>query len=474
MPTADPRVPQHVVHNDEPDYHPNKDHFGQQSLIESIAEIVGIRAAPPFVASLNGDWGQGKTSVLEAVYQQMTGVKPADYTGQKPQPDYAHVRVVWFDAWRYQHDPTPIVALLNEIRKQLEKMSRLAHYKEKGKKTAQIAVESSLQSLASLTSGLLGAGGGDNIVETVKKNGHAWEQRNHSYALPSQTIRELLNKAISDILARLIPGNNDKRRLVVIIDDLDRCQPIVAYRLLEGLKIFLNLPSCTFLIGCNRSEVVRAISVGLHTESGIPIDAENKCHAEEYFEKICSYSWDIPFPTPRESAWYLGILLDGSSGDLEPALHKAIKAVLSRVEGRILPANPRRIKSYANTLIRLAGNSKNHPKIDFDTAEEAAFLLTLTYIVAFMPDLHRHILANPLALRELNMKASDIHLFGEGFPEQAVLPEDSPIRKAIPTPDELRYLPPESTEKLRMASLLAYTAVPTDALIEKYLPHALR
>lgn len=470
----DPKKPRFIIHNDEPG-HDKNDCFGQKSLIDSIASTIGKRVTPPFVASLNGDWGQGKTSILEAVYAKLTGVKPKEYAGENPNTNFNNVRVVWFEAWRYQHDPAPIAALLNEIRTQLEKMSRLAKISKSAKKVTEIAIESSLQALVSLTSHVFGFAGNEKLIDTIKKNGNAWEQRNHSYTLPSQSIRELLNKAIEDILQKLVrTEDGTKARLVVIIDDLDRCQPTVAYKLLEGLKIFLNLPSCVFLIGSNRAELVRAIGVGLMAESGMSFDSTNSNHANEYFEKLCSYSWDIPFPTIKDSTKYVLNLLIESNGVTEGPIFKKLGEVFMRVSDPILPANPRRIKAFANTLIRLIEESRANVDVHNYHDSEAEFLLTYAYIATFMPEVNRRILANPKAIRDLHTRAREIYSATGDITEQPATKKGNPIGDKVPTYSQLLNELPETTDIFRMAPIFVECDPPTDDLIHKYLPHGLR
>ena len=86
-----------------------------------------------------------------------------------------------------------------------------------------------------------------------------WETENLATALPSYTLREHLRDAIKKLLPRQRRGNLPSR-LAVFIDDVDRCDPEAAYRLLEGLKIYLTLDNCVFVLGMNQEVVEMAIS----------------------------------------------------------------------------------------------------------------------------------------------------------------------------------------------------------------------
>ena len=48
-------------------------------------------------------------------------------------------------------------------------------------------------------------------------------------------------------------------RLVVFIDDLDRCIPEKAIDILETIKLFLNVPQTVFLIGTDKKVIENGI-----------------------------------------------------------------------------------------------------------------------------------------------------------------------------------------------------------------------
>ena len=127
------------MHNDEPAL---LDTLERGSLIEEVGEAIA-RCTPPQVFGVHGDWGLGKTSFLHQVQWYLTGDCPqqpepvtdemkkkakdagADAPAQKCGVYKATVQAVWFDAWRYQNEAAPVVALLHEMRAQLSGQLRL-------------------------------------------------------------------------------------------------------------------------------------------------------------------------------------------------------------------------------------------------------------------------------------------------------------------------------------------------------------
>ena len=79
-----------------------------------MAEQIAVDQAP-MVLGLHGDWGSGKTSALRAMQYHLSG---ENHRAEKmPDDDIAkgeyqgHVVTVWFEAWRYQNEAAPVVAL---------------------------------------------------------------------------------------------------------------------------------------------------------------------------------------------------------------------------------------------------------------------------------------------------------------------------------------------------------------------------
>ena len=66
-------------------------------------------------------------------------------------------------------------------------------------------------------------------------------------------------------------------RVVVFIDDLDRCSPKKALEVLESIKVFLDIEGFVYIIGMSRDTIDRLITHA-YKETGI--------EGKEYIKKI--------------------------------------------------------------------------------------------------------------------------------------------------------------------------------------------
>lgn len=289
------------------------------NLVRRLGDAVAA-CDPPQVFGLHGDWGSGKTSCLYQLQWYLAGSCPQAPTwtddrvpGLGKGSRHRNVTVVWFEAWRYQHEKAPIVALLHEIRAQLPWHSKA--FIAAGK-YSEVALRGALLSLEDLTKRI------GIQASKIQEAGEQWESENLASRLPSHMIRQHLEDALRKLLVRKSDPKGDRHRLVVLVDDLDRCEPETAYQLLEGIKIYLNLPSCVFVLAMNQRVIEGAVAHHLAPhELGRDQEPEQQARvlqrrAREYLEKLCGHIWHLPFP--KDVAGLLGRYLSEEDGS--PAL----------------------------------------------------------------------------------------------------------------------------------------------------------
>jgi hypothetical protein len=171
-------------------------------------------------------------------------------------------------------------------------------------------------------------------------------------------------------------------RVVIFIDDLDRCLPDNIVSLLEIVKLFLAVPMTAFVIGADERLVRHAVA-RRYPDIGDDEDSVSR----DYLEKMIQIPIRIPPMTPGETETYLNLLgcgahldLDSSRkirtfiakrraggaidkplavSDIEAELedcplalreHFAVIALIAPVIGVKMKGNPRQTKRFLNTL----------------------------------------------------------------------------------------------------------------------------
>ncbi|MFZ1642252.1 MAG: P-loop NTPase fold protein [Candidatus Contendobacter sp.] len=357
------------------------DKLNWNSELERLSERIQ-HCQPPHVLGIHGDWGSGKTSFMRQLQCRLGGEPPREDGSVSCPNGFAlspaqkilqdTIATIWFDAWRYQHEPAPVVALLQEMRRQ---MAGLPVVVEKFKKFGTIALRYTLNSLSDVGKAI----GFEGLpsAEKIEKLGERWEKEHLAESLPTDSIRGRLHETIKCLLP------DEAARVVVFIDDLDRCNPKAAFRLLEGLKIYLSIPNCVFVLGMNERILVDAIREEVSAPKETSVD-ELRLRASHYLEKICTDIHRLPLPpAPAQllTAWLGGM-----------GQQQALVAAIEKI--RCLPPNPRRLKALANQWARFAGY------VAFPTEDQqrniwAVRVLVVAYIHQFHRDLWERWHFNP-------------------------------------------------------------------------------
>ncbi|MBN1813058.1 MAG: hypothetical protein JXA14_14575 [Anaerolineae bacterium] len=297
---------------------PKRDGLGFNTYAEVLAGAA-VGTPGPFTIGVFGEWGTGKTSLMCMIERELR--------------KNSSVVSVWFNAWRYEQDEHPIVPLVATIIRGLdEHKTALETLGEKGKSlvTALRAVAYGFSGKAKIKvpgfSEVEAAFVAKDMIERVGK-------------LRADPLldRSLYYEAF-DRLAEVDVG--DEIKVVVLIDDLDRCFPDRAIALLESIKLVLSQPGFVFVLGVSRRVIEGYLRHRYAKEYGI-----EEFDGADYLDKIVQLPFYIPPHRGR-----MGSFSESLLGQLQPGDKKALAGVLPIV-GVACGNNPRTTVRFVNNLL---------------------------------------------------------------------------------------------------------------------------
>ncbi|WP_319546202.1 P-loop NTPase fold protein [Ruegeria conchae] len=258
------------------------DKLSRKSTGDKLSELVE-RIDDPLVIALDGAWGSGKSFFLKC------------WVGEHLKRDETTTQTVYFDAFKHDFLDDPLIALTGAIAERFEdaKDTVAQNAWSKAKRVAPALGRTLVRTGISVaTAGLVTKADelGDAAINTVSSEvdgavAEFWKIENKKRA-----AMEGFRQALVD----LTEPDEDRvptRKLVVVIDELDRCRPDYALSLLEIIKHFFNVDGVHFVLGVNLKELQNSVCA----RYGSNIEAF------KYLQKFVSVVAPINGPKPRNT-----------------------------------------------------------------------------------------------------------------------------------------------------------------------------
>ncbi len=324
---------------DQPIQRSNEDRFSRKQFAQRIARIVATREVESgIVVAIHGPWGEGKTSVLNMIREEL------DKQGQ--------VLVIPFNPWYFHEELQLLSGFFVEVARRFDESLQT-----RGEKLGSIANQYA------------------DLLTLIPKAGEALATivRKQTAKYAKCDIDQLKNQ-----LSRIL--SNSSTRLVVIMDDIDRLDQSEIQTVFKLVKLLADFPNTTYLLAFDDERVSEALK-----EKYGSIEA-----SRSFLEKIVQVPLSLP-PTSKQARRALaleGLTAALKLADMELSRDESLrlgdifdKAFLNRI------LTPRLAKRFGNALMfalpMLAG--------EVDIVD----LVLLEAIRTFYPELYIAIRGNP-------------------------------------------------------------------------------
>lgn len=378
--------------------------LGFESYAEAFKGIIQ-GSEPRFSIGIFGGWGSGKSTLMDEIRNRL---------------DEEACIAVPFSAWRYEKEEHLIVPLLDCIRGAVNEWS-----KKRAGAIAQLATKVA-RTIGGVTESILR---GFSVKAGIPKVLEASFDANKAITAAGELDDEAAKAAAPrsfyfasfESLKNCFAEFHDKsggKRIVVFIDDLDRCLPEGALEVLESMKLFFDFDGFVFVVGLDQQVVEWCIDRRYGTDMASEDEDGFKVRGADYIKKI----FQVPFALPPIAQLRAAELIDAVLTNIE-----LVKDQSDDLSNNVLPhlehllaggnVNLRDVKRFLNSYTLIM-------KVHGDLLPEVVLALQT---VAFHPDwrdifeaLRVH--GEDLASEFGNLVLGQDHAVGEIAPELSTIP----------------------------------------------------
>lgn len=281
------------------------DYLNFEYIVNLLTELIDNDKLLPATIGVYGDWGSGKSSLIKMAVEKLA-----------KKENSGNIVTLNFNGWIFEGYEDAKTVLLENILDSIQENSKLT---SKGKKIIQ-GLYKSIDKIKLVKKGIAYAsdfiitGGVGVMVEQVVSQVKAINGQDLTESQIKQTfesikdelnmtdLRNDLKQFQKNFAALLNESKIDK--LVVFIDELDRCSPDTIIETLEAMRLFVFTGNTVFIIGADERHISYSVERRFSEIKGNQINI-----GKEYLEKLVQYPVRIPRLNTTDTEYYIFCLL---------------------------------------------------------------------------------------------------------------------------------------------------------------------
>jgi len=290
-------------------------------------------STPDYSIGLYGEWGTGKTTLMKSMYENLKN----DINNN------SKIIPVWFNAWIYERENEfALFPLLQTIVNEIPNTKINKTIKQNLTRLAQGVGKGLLKSSPEVISYLLPSIFSKQIKGTIQKVSE--EVTNEFISLFDRVNEKICNEMLYSLELENIKNEiskirskNCSFRIVVFVDDLDRCTPTTTLQVFESIKVFLGIEGFIYVLGISNHTITKFIN----------FEFKNLIDGEHYLRKVIQ----IPIRIPGWGAENIeNELLSKYANKLDQPYNQLILKNKEFITN-LLEFNPREIKRFINSFL---------------------------------------------------------------------------------------------------------------------------
>lgn len=287
----------------------NKDLLNRQEFVDRVIRVIELQSEQKKTScfAINGKWGVGKSFVLEMLEEQLEKIQSKETSTDK-------YMIFHYNCWQYDYYEEPLVAIVASILDTIDEKDNLIPSEIKTKiKGFLKAVGSAL--LANANEAIKKKTGIDtkeifNVITNATKESAEEIEKKHKY--DSNFLFKATLKTLQETLIEL----SEYKTIVFVVDELDRCLPEYAIKVLERLHhVFDSIDNVQVILSIDKSQLEHIIkkTFGENTETQkylskfidfeVTLDEGSFSDKEEFDNKFAFYLNNFEYQNPATKSY---------------------------------------------------------------------------------------------------------------------------------------------------------------------------